>query len=106
MNQQETKKTIDLAISKFKGQLPTLEAAIGALLAGEKLGWKVLYLVHDKSTIHKYEKILGVNFKEILPDETSLSHKSVAWTAVQKVSNFWKAVKGEIPNIRTPDISK
>jgi len=106
MNQQETKKTIDLAISKFKGQLPTLEAAIGAFLAGEKLGWKVLYLVHDKSTIRKYEKILGVNFKEILPDETSLSHKSVAWTAVQKVSNFWKAVKGEIPNIRTPDISK
>lgn len=106
MNQQETKKTIDLAISKFKGQLPTLEAAIGALLAGKKLGWKVLYLVHDKSTIRKYEKILGVNFKEILPDETSLSHKSVAWTAVQKVSNFWKAVKGEIPNIRTPDISK
>ena len=104
MNQQETKKTIDLAITNFKGQLPTLEAAIGALLAGEKFGWKVLYLVHDKSTIRKYEKVLDVNFKDILPDETPLSHKSVAWIAVQKVSNFWKAVKGEIPNIRTPDI--
>lgn len=106
MSQQDTKKTIDIAIRNFKGQLPTLEAAIGAWIVGEKLGWKVLYLVHDKSTIRKYEKILDVNFKEILPDETPLSKKSLAFEAVQKVSNFWKAVKGEIPNIRTPEIKK
>ena len=106
MNQQETKKTIDLAIRNFKGQLPTLEAAIGALLVGEKMSWKVLYLVHDKSTIRKYEKILGVNFKKDLPIDTPLSTKSLAYNAVQGVSNFWKAVKGEIPNIRTPDIKK
>jgi len=106
MNQKEKQKVLDLAIRNFHGQLPTLEAAIGTWMVGEKLGWKVLYLVHDKSTIRKYEKILGINFKEILPDETPLSIKSKAYVAVQKVSNFWKAVKGEIPNIRTPDIKK
>jgi hypothetical protein len=106
MNQKEKQKKIDLAIIEFRGQLPTLEAAIGAWLVGEKFGWKVLYLVHDKSTLRKYEKILDVNFKEILPDETPLSTKSLAFEAVQKVSNFWKAVKGEIPNIRTPEIKK
>lgn len=106
MNQKQKQKKIDLAIREFRGLLPTLESAIGAWSIGEKLGWKVLYLVHDKSTIRKYENILDVNFKEILPDETPLSNKSVAFEAAQKVSNFWKAVKGEIPNIRTPEIKK
>ena len=106
MNQQQTKKTVDSTIRNFKGQLPKLEGAIGALLVGQKLVWKVLFLVHDKRTIAKYEKILELKFRDVLPAETSLSHKSVAWTAVQKVTNFWKAVKGETPNIRTPEIKK
>ena len=106
MNQQETKKIIDAAIKNFRGQLPTLEAAIGAWLVGEKLGWKPLYLIHDKTTLAKYEKILNIKFREVLEPVGPMAHKSVAWNLAQKVTNFWKAVKGEIPDIRTPQIIK
>ena len=96
MNQQETKKIIDIAIKNFRGDLTTLESAIGAFLVGLKMGWKVMYLVHDRRTIKKFEEILKVDFREVLPDEGVWAHKSVAWSAMKKITNFWKAVKGEI----------
>jgi hypothetical protein len=54
--------------------------------------------------LRKYEKILGISFRDELPEVGKMADKSVAWTAVQKVSNFWKAVKGEISGIRTPEL--
>ncbi|MBR9814678.1 hypothetical protein GYB61_12575 [bacterium] len=94
---------IDPAVKEYKGQFPELERAIGVLFTGELVGWKVLYLIHDKKTIRKYEKALGVNFREIFPAEGKYSHKSIAYEMVKKVSNFWKAAKGEIKGIKSPD---
>lgn len=94
------------AIDRFKGYVPQLEAAIGALFVGKRVGWKVLYLIHDKKTLKQYEDHLGVKFREILPDVGPKAHKSVAWTALEGIKNFWKAVKGEIPGVRSPDMIK
>lgn len=94
------------ACDDFKGLATTLESAIGAFVVGKKFGWRVLYLVHNKSTIEKYEKLLGVKFREVLPEEGELAHKSVAWQAMKKVGNFWKAVKGEITGVRSGKIEK
>jgi len=96
----------DSNIKDFRGQLPTLEGAIGAYVVGQKIGWKPLLLIHDKKTIAKYENILGVKFKDEMDDVGEWAHKSMAWKAVQKISNYWKAVKGEIPGIRTPEMTK
>ena len=97
MNQQETNKIIEKAIKNFRGQVPTLESAIGALHVGRKFGWKVLYIVHDLRTLKKYEDILGINFKGTLEEAGPLAHKSQGYQAISKLSNFWKAVKGETP---------
>ena len=94
------------AIKEFQGQLPALESAIGAYIVGQKIGWKPLLLIHDKKTITKYEKILGIHFRDELPEVGELANKSIAWNAVQKVSNYWKAVKGEITGIRSPEMTK
>jgi hypothetical protein len=101
---EDTNAIVDKAIERFRGTLPELENAIGALYAGRRMGWKVLVLIHEKRTLRKYEQILGIEFREVLPDVGELAHKSVAWKAVQKLGNFWKAVKGEIKGVRTPDI--
>jgi len=93
-------------IKNFRGQVPTLETAIGAYIVGLRIGWKPLLLIHDKKTLSKYEKILGIDFREALPEVGELANKSMAWKAAQKVSNYWKAVKGEIPGIRSPDMTK
>ena len=86
----------DQQIGEFKGQIPTLESAIGAFIVGRRFGWKVLYLVHDKKTIRKYEDILGVRFRDELDPEGDQSHRSLAFRLQEKVSNFWKAVSGEL----------
>lgn len=91
----------DKVTKDYSGDISKLEHAIGAYLVGRQFGWKIMLLVHDRKTIAKYEDILGLDFRE-LPDVGEYAHKSWAWQAMDKVSNFWKAVRGEIPGIRSP----
>ncbi|MBX3652049.1 MAG: hypothetical protein KF771_11830 [Burkholderiales bacterium] len=97
---------IDKSTKNFSGPLDTLESAIGYLMIGRKLGWRAMFLIHSQSTIRNYEKILGINSKEFFPENGQWAKKSVAYLAVQKVSNYWKAVKGEIPGIRSNEALK
>lgn len=96
-------KLIDKSIMKFHGNSEELENAIGALMLGRKTGWRVLFLIHSPKSIKKYESILGVEFRDILPEEGPKAKDSVAWKVAQTVTNFWKLVKGEIPNVKTSD---
>jgi len=92
---------IDKATDNYHGDITHLSRAIGMLAIARRLGWKVTYLVYTRATIKRYEKILEINIQEVLPDVGDLAHKSIAWNAMKKVTNFWKAVKGEIPGIRS-----
>lgn len=105
MKDKELVESCDDAVRKFKGNIMELERAIGSLFVGRQMGWKVLYLVHDRKTVRKYEEILGIDFREVLLEETEYSKKSMAWKLAQKVDNFWKAVKREIPGINTPEMT-
>ena len=98
-------KHLDETTFTYKGSLHDLEAAIGCYMAGRHFGWKPLLLIHDRQTIKKYERILKLNFKEELPDVGPYAHKSNAWRAVEKIKSFWKAVKGEIPGIKSKEIN-
>lgn len=106
MTNDEVISIADNAVKNFKGDSTTLESAIGMLVIGRHVGWRVLVLIHEKSTIRKYEQILNINIREVFPEVGPLAQKSIAWRAVQKVGNFWKAVKGEIAGIRSPQMSK
>lgn len=86
---------MDEAILNFAGNLDELEGALGMYMLGRHMGWKVLYLIHSKKTVAKYEKILGISVREEFEPETVDSRRSLAYQAVQKISNFWKAVSGE-----------
>lgn len=105
-----TKKTnlhdiAESALLRFKGDIHLLESAIGSLYVGKQYGWKVIYLIHDKKTIRKYEDVLKINFRQDMPEIGPRADHSVAFRALQNVTNFWKAVKGEIPGIRTPEVT-
>ena len=83
------------AIANFKGQFDELEAALGMLRIGHHVGWKVLYIIHSKSTIRKYEKILGVQIREVFPETGPSSYRSLGFQIAMAASNFWKFVSGE-----------
>lgn len=97
---------IDLAIKDFSGNTDNLVSAIGFIMLGRKFGWRIMFFMHSQTTVRKYEKILSVKFREVLPEVGEYSKKAVAYQALQKVTNFWKAVKGEIAGVKSKQIMK
>jgi hypothetical protein len=93
---QQYIEIINKATENFHGQIDELDSAIGMLMTGRLFGWRVLVIFHNKRTIRKYEKILDINIREIFPREGPLAHKSIGYKIARSVSNFWKAVSGDI----------
>ena len=90
-------KLMDEAIVRFEGNLDELESALGMYMIGRHLGWKVLYLLHSKRTIRKYEDILGISVREAFDAEGPDAERSNGFRALKSVTNFWKAISGETP---------
>lgn len=103
LSEIELVRLIDKSIMKFHGNSEELQNAIGALMLGRKTGWRVLFLIHSPKSIKKYETILGIEFRGIMPEVGPKAKDSIAWKIAQTVTNFWKLVKGEIPDTRTSD---
>lgn len=102
----EVVEIVNKAIKDFKGDVRQLTTAIGVFMLGRQLGWRPTYLLHSTRTLRKYEGFLGVEFREVLPEVGYKSKKLVAWRIAKTISNFWKLVKGEIPDVRTSDWSE
>jgi len=96
LSDQELVSAIAKAVEKYKGYVPSLEGAIGALFVGKTMGWEVLLLMHNRSTLNKFQKILEIDFQDQMKDRTDFSRKSFAWVWSEKMNNFWKLAKGEI----------
>ncbi len=106
LSEKQLVDLIDKAIKNFIGNTDSLASAIGYLMIGRKFGWRVMFFMHSQGTVRKYEKILGIKSNEIMPEVGPLAKKAVAWGALQKVSNFWKGVKGEIAGIKSKEVLK
>ncbi|CAA6606399.1 conserved hypothetical protein [Rhodospirillaceae bacterium LM-1] len=102
MSNDEFAQIIDGAFDRYKGNMDVVESAIGALAIGRRLGWRPLFIIHQRSTIRRYEKILGIKFRDKLPEVGVKADKSLAWKIAKTLSNYWKAVRGDISGIRTP----
>jgi len=96
---------VDRAIKEFRGDTTKLRLAIGYLFLTRQLGWKVTLLMHDKRTIKQYEEILQINSRDLFPEVGVWAHKSIAWRALGKMADFWKAVKGEIKGIKSTNFA-
>lgn len=89
------------AIAHFQGQLDELESALGLLRMGHHVGWKVLYIIHSKKTIRKYEEILTgdaevpVRIRDLFRPDGPSNYRSMGFRIVEGFSNFWKAISGD-----------
>lgn len=96
------------AYKDFKGSIVEFERAIGTLYVARQTGWKPIYLMHDRKSLSKYEKILGIKFQELVPALGPDAKRSWAWktlnAAKEKFTNFWAVVRGETKHdVRSPD---
>ena len=104
LDSKEAKRRHDLmdkAIFDFAGSLDELEGALGMYMIGRHFGWKVLYVIHSKKTIRKYEEILGIAVRTEFPEEGPDARRSNGFRAVELATNFWKTItSGQIPDKR------
>lgn len=96
MTDSEILAAVDKALDEYKGQVTVIEQAVGALILGRRLGWRVTYLVHGGQTINRYQNILGLKFREVLPEVGEASQKSVAWRIVKAAGKFWDVIKRRV----------
>lgn len=106
LSEKQLVDIIDKAITNFEGPSDRLAGAIGYLMIGRKVGWRVMFFMHSQGTVRKYEAILGIKSREVMPQLGPKAKKAVAYQAIQKVSNFWKAVKGEVAGIKSNELVK
>lgn len=100
---------MDEACISFQGNAQELERALGALVLGKYVGWRVLRIMHDGSTYAKYERILGAGgrafrFKDYCPDRGPLARRSTGLVWADKINAFWKVVRGQVPGARSPEV--
>lgn len=90
-------KIVNDAIDRFSGPFDELEKALGMLMMGDYVGWKVLVLIHSKSTLKKYEAILGINVREFFTDVGLIADRSNGYRLALELKKFWKVVSGDEP---------
>ena len=105
MNKTELLAHVYKIAETKRGYMDEVESAIGMLIMGHHFGWKVMYLIHSQRTIKHYEEILGVKIREVLPDIGTQAHRSMAWKLAKGFTNFWKIVKGEVPGVKTTELT-
>ena len=92
---EATEQTILQQMKEFRGVGTTLESALGALIIGQYFGWRVLKLMHNPATYRRYEKTLGIEFKNVCPEITELGKKkSIGYAITEKLGSFWAVVMG------------
>lgn len=94
MTLEELNSHIDKVVLEYKGDVIELSNAIGAARLGHHFGWRVLRLVVSPIVYRRHQKILGLDFKDVLPDLTKNSERSAGYQLVVKLNNFWDVVKG------------
>lgn len=94
MTDEEFIEFTDRTIKEFRGDFNILYSALGVLLVGRYLGWKIIKLTVSPITYRKYKKVLGIDYKDELEPLGIYSHKSVGLKLANKIGNFWDIVQG------------
>lgn len=90
MTSQQLTAHVDSIMKNFKGDMVELSNAIGALNVGRFYGWRVLRIIISNASYRKYQRVLGLEFKEVLPRETVYSTKSAGYNLVLKAEETGK----------------
>lgn len=94
MTDSELTNHFETLISSFSGDIPELIQAIGAYHVGKIYGYRVLRIIISSRIHTRHEKILGIKFKDYLPESTPFSHRSVGYYLAVKLDKFWDIVHG------------
>ncbi len=97
MTDAELLEHLDKVSADFSGDLTQLSGAIGAVWFGRFYGWRVLRIITTSKVYTRHQKILGLDFKDVMEATTKYSNKSVGYNFVIEAGKFWETVRGTYP---------
>jgi hypothetical protein len=98
MTDRRACEIVENAWKNYEGDCTVFMSAAGALMFGRAVGWKGVRVVMSAVTYRKYEKILGVRFRDVLPDRLPDSTAINGIHVADEIGKFWQALSaGMIP---------
>lgn len=92
----ETATQVETACATYRGQSDMISSALGALMFGQLYGYRGVCMAHTRQAVRRYEALLGIKFREHMPERTELSERILGIRAADEIGKFWAVVKGEI----------
>lgn len=92
LSDEELMQILKVAMEEFRGDATVLESAIGALVFGREMGWQAIRLIHAGRTFKRYEDILRIKFREVLPERTKKSTRMRGIRIADTLGKFWQVV--------------
>jgi hypothetical protein len=90
---EELMQLIERVTEEFEGDLDEFNKAVGMLVVGRLLGWRVQRLVSPRSTWTLASKWFG-DPKKLMPDRGPFSRKSVGLAIVDRLGDYWGIIRG------------
>lgn len=95
MTDAELLEHIDKVAAEYIGDISHLSSAIGAVMLGRVYGWRVIRIITSSKIYTRHQRILSLDFKQVLPEETELSKKSIGYSIAKKLDKFWDVVNSK-----------
>ncbi len=95
MTDSELLEYIDKIAAEYVGDISHLSSAIGAVMLGRVYGWRVIRIITSSKIYTRHQRILALEFKLVLPEETEISRKSIGYTIAKKLNKFWDVVNSK-----------
>ncbi len=81
------------ATVEFHGQIDDFYAAVGMIVVGRLVGWKVMRLVASRKCWATASKWFG-DPKLLMKERGPLAHKSIGLKIADKFEEYWEYVRG------------
>lgn len=93
LSDRELLDRVEEVTKNFKGQADQLSEAIGMMVLGRLVGWRVVRLVCSRRCWETATRLFG-DPKELLPERGRYAYKSLGLRIVDKIGGYWDFIRG------------
>ena len=93
LSDRELLDKIDEVTKNFKGQVDHLSDAIGLVILGRLVGWRVMRLVSSRRSWETATRLFG-DLKEFLPERGRYAYKSLGLKIIDQIGGYWDFIRG------------
>lgn len=93
MSDKEFLDVVENSLKDYEGQLDHFYQAVGMVVVGRLMGWRVMRLVSPNRCWSKASKLFG-DPKLIMRDRGKYAYKSLGLKIVDNIGDYWGVIRG------------